>query len=45
MYFTMRSRANLRTLKAEWIPGALGDMVVGTARATETPLELAGLIG
>lgn len=32
-------------IEAEWIPGALGDMAVAVAKATETPIELAGLLG
>jgi hypothetical protein len=32
-------------IEAQWIPGALGDMAVAVAAATETPLELAVLVG
>jgi hypothetical protein len=31
-------------IQAKWIPGALGDMAVAVATATETPLELAVLM-
>jgi hypothetical protein len=35
----------LPTIQAEWIPGALGEMCVAVAKATETPLEVAVLMG
>jgi hypothetical protein len=31
--------------QAYWVPGALGDMAVAVAKATETPLEMAVLLG
>ena len=38
-------RHNTPTLPADLLPGFLGDMASATARATETPLELAALLG
>jgi hypothetical protein len=32
-------------IQPEWIPGPLGDMALATARSTETPLEMAALLG
>jgi hypothetical protein len=32
-------------IQPEWIPGALGDMAVAVAKATETPLEMPVLLG
>jgi hypothetical protein len=40
----LQSRA-VPAIQAEWIPGALGDMACAVAKATETPIELAGLLG
>jgi hypothetical protein len=38
-------RRDTPTLPADLLPGFLGDMAAATARATETPLELAALLG
>jgi hypothetical protein len=41
---SFQSRA-VPAIEAECIPGALGDMACAVAKATETPIELAGLLG
>ncbi|MBI1789592.1 MAG: DUF3987 domain-containing protein [Acidobacteria bacterium] len=38
-------RRNTPTLPADLLPGFLGDMASATARATETPMELAAMLG
>ena len=38
-------RRDTPTLPADLLPGFLGDMASATARATETPMELAALLG
>jgi hypothetical protein len=40
----LQSRA-VPAFQADWTPGALGDMAVAVANATETPLEMAVLLG